>query len=132
MPKERPLRLHCFIPRDADYFAEMERLKQAVVMRTDGFQWDLSVDNVCDYACRTNLVTKDEIQVSKLSGSRYLIMLPEGLAPDTFINATPQEAWDEGLSFQPWTLLENAAISIPAYKILINLVDIPPPLFKEK
>lgn len=132
MPKERPLRLHCFIARDAEYYSEMERLKQAVVMHTVGFGWELSVDNVCDYACRTKLVTKEEIQVSQLYGSRFLIMLPEGLAPDTFINATPQEAWDEGLSFQPWTPLDNAAISIPAYKILINLVDIPPPLFKEK
>lgn len=132
MPKERPSRLHCFIPRDAEYFAELERLKQAVVVHTAGFQWELSVDNVCDYACRTNLVSKEEIQISALSRSRFLIMLPEGLAPDTFINATPQDAWDEGMTFQPWTPLEDAAISIPAYKILLRLVDIPPHLFKER
>lgn len=132
MPTERPLRLHCFIERDEWYYAEMERLKNAVVMHTRGFQWNLSVDNVISYACRTNLVMKEEIQVVELSRSRFLIKLPEGLHPDTFINATPQEAWDEGLSFQPWSPLEDAEISIPAYKVLLRLVGVPPHLWRDK
>lgn len=132
MPAERPARLHCFIERDEAYYKELERLKQAVVMHTRGFQWDLSVNNVADYACRTKLVNRDEIQISTLSGSRFLIVLPEGLDPDTFINATPQEAWDEGLSFQPWTPLEGAEISVPAYKVLLRLVGIPAHLTRDK
>lgn len=46
MLTERPLRPHCFVERDEAYFFELDRLKQAVVMHTIGFQWDLSVDNV--------------------------------------------------------------------------------------
>lgn len=90
------------------------------------------MDNICDYACRTNLVTKEEIRVSELSGSRFLIMLPKGLDPDTFINATPHAAWDDGLSFQPWSPLEDTNISIPSYKVLLTIVGLPPHLFKEK
>ncbi|KAF3338202.1 hypothetical protein FCM35_KLT17039 [Carex littledalei] len=131
MPKERQPRVHCFIPRDTEYFTELERLKQGVVLHTGAFQWDLSVNNVCDYACRTNLVTREEIQVSELSGQRFLILLPAGLDPDTFINKTPQAAWDEGLSFQPWSPFDGASISIPAYKVLLSLVDVPPHLFRE-
>lgn len=89
MPTERPLSLHCFLERDHEYFEELARLQQAVVMHTRGYQWDLSVDNAVNLACRTNKVHKDEISVSQLSGSRFLILLPEGLHPDTFINATP-------------------------------------------
>ncbi|KAF3321298.1 hypothetical protein FCM35_KLT14551 [Carex littledalei] len=132
MPKDRQIRLHCFIHRDEAYYKELQRLKQGVVMYTSGFQWDLSVDNVASYACRTNLVKREEIQISELNGSRFLIMLPEGLDPDTFINATPQSAWDEGLSFQPWTPLEGAEISVPAYKVLLRLVGVPAHLWREK
>lgn len=117
MPTERPISLHVFLERDPDYYAELERLKQAVVLHTRGYQWDLGIVNAVSIACRTNLVKKEEIHVSSLSGSRFLILLPEGLDPDTFINATPQELWDEGLSFQPWSPLEDASISIPAYKV---------------
>lgn len=78
------------------------------------------------------MVQKEEIQVSELSESRFLIILPEGLDPDTFINATPQEAWDEGLSFQPWSPLDGAEISVLAYKVLLRLVGIPPHLWRDK
>lgn len=83
-------------------------------------------------ACQTKLVQKEEIQVSELGGSRFLILLPEGLDPETFINATPQDLWDEGLSFQPWSPLEGASISIPAYKVLLRLVGLPPHICREK
>lgn len=89
MPQEKPLRLHYFIEKDDQYYAEMECLKNSVVMHTKGFQWKLGVNNVVDYDCRTNIVQREEMQVSLLSGSRFLIVLPEGLDPDTFINATP-------------------------------------------
>lgn len=119
MPSDRPISLHCFLERDQEYFAELDRLRHAVVLHTRGFQWDLSVDNVVHFAYRTNLVKKEEIHVSQMSGSRFLIMLPEGLDPDTFINATPQDLWDEELSFQPWSPLDDASISISAYKVLL-------------
>lgn len=132
MPNERPLSMHCFLERDPEYFAELNRLQQAVVMYTTGYQWDLSVDNAVTFACRTKLVVKEEISVSQMSGARFLIVLPEGLHPDTFINATPKELWDEGITFQQWTPLEDASISIPAYKILLRLVGLPPHLCRDK
>lgn len=132
MPSERPLSLHCFLERDQEYFSELDKLRQAVVLHTKGFQWELSVDNVVHFACRTNLVKKEEILVSEMSGSRFLIMLPDGLDPDTFINATPQDLWDEGFTFQLWSPLDDASISIPAFKVLLRLVGLPPHLHKER
>lgn len=132
MPSERPQSLHCFLERDSEYFAELDRLRQAVVMHTGGYQWDLSIDNAVTIACRTKLVHKDEILVSQMSGSRFLILLPHGLDPDTFINKTPQELWDEGVTFQPWSPLDDASISIPAYKVLLRLVGLPPHLCRER
>lgn len=102
------------------------------MLHTRGFQWDLSIDNVTQMACRTGLVHKEEIQISQLSGSRYLIILPEAMHPETFINATPQDLWDEGFSFQQWHPMEGASISIPAYKVLLRLVGLPPHLHREK
>lgn len=126
MPSDRPICLHTFFERDDKHYAELNRLKQAVVMHTSGFQWELSPDNAGDYAVRTGLVSREEIQVSELSGSRFLIVLPKELDPETFINATPQSAWDEGISFQPWSPLDEAEISIPVYKVLVGLTGIPP------
>lgn len=132
MPTDRPISLHCFLERDQEYFEELDRLQQAVVMYTSGYKWDLSVDNVVTLACRTNKVQKEEISVSQMCGSRFLIILPEGLHPDTFINTTPQDLWDEGITFQPWTPLEDASISIPTYKVLLKLVGLPSPLHRER
>lgn len=132
MPVDRPLSLHCFLERDSEYFAELQRLRQAVVLYTKGFQWDLHVDNVVQMACRTNLVKKEELQVSEMSGSRFLIVLPEGLDPETFINATPSDLWEEGFTFQPWSPLDDASISVPAYKVLLRLVGLPPHLCRER
>lgn len=132
MPSERPLSLHCFLERDQEYFAELDRLRQAVVMSSIGYQWDMSVENAITFACHTNHVKKEEIQVSQMSGSRFLILLPEWLDPNTFINATSQDLWDEGITLQSWTPLEDASISIPAYKVLLRLVGMPPHIFREK
>lgn len=81
---------------------------------------------------RTKLVTRDEIQVSILPNSRFLITLPEGLALETFIHATPADAWEEGLSFQQWSPHYGASIAIPEYKVLVSLHGIPPHLRREK
>lgn len=132
MPSDRPLRMHCFIERDDEYYKELERLKNAVVMGTANYQWDLNTENAATLAVRSGKVTREEIQVTQLYGSRFLIVLPPGLAPETFINATPQSAWDEGITFQPWSPLDDAAISVPAYKVLVGLSGIPPHLWREK
>lgn len=134
MPEGRPHNVHCFIDRDEECHAEMDKLQRrgVVLMAENGMPWDLSCDNVASLAARTHLVTREEIRVSTLPNSCFLIVLPEGLAPETFIHATPLEAWEDGLSFQQWSPQHGASISIPEYKVLFSLHGIPPYLRREK
>lgn len=134
MPEGRPHTVHCFIDRDEECHAEMDKLQRrgVVLMAENGMPWELSCDNVASLAARTHLVTREEIQVSTLPNSCFLIILPKGLAPETFIHATPKEAWDDGLSFQQWSPKHGASISIPEYKVLFSLHGIPPYLRREK
>lgn len=37
-----------------------------------------------------------------------------------------------GFTFQPWTPLENAAITIPSYKLVVELYDLPPYIWREE
>ena len=97
MPEGRPQKVDCFIERDEDYFLEMEALSRAVVVYNLGFKWELSVDTVANYAVKSGLVTKNDIQVSALPGSKYLIRLPMSVSVEAFLKATPYEAWEEGL-----------------------------------
>lgn len=133
MPAGRPKQVHCFIDWDERHFQEVEKLQRhAVVMNAGSYQWDLSCDNVRDYAVRSKLVSRDEIEVASLAGSRYLITLPVGVDPDTSINAMPVKVWEEGLNFQPWSPHEGASISIPEFKVIVGLSNIPPHLLREK
>lgn len=120
----RPQTISCFIDRDEAYFKELKTLTNSVIMHNVGLQRDLSPDNVADIAAKTRLVSKADIQVSSLSGPRYLTKLPDELAPDTFIKAVPAELWGEGLSFQPWTPLDDATIIIPRFKIIVDLIGV--------
>lgn len=134
MPEKRVHTVHCFIDRDEEYYTEMEKLQRrgVVLLAENGMPYDMSCDNVADLAVRTRLVSREEIRISTLPDSCFLITLPEGLAPETFIHATPKEAWDEGLSFQQWSPHYGASISIPEYKVLVSLRGLPPHLMREK
>lgn len=132
MPEGRPQKVDCFIERDEDYFLEMEALSKAVVVYNLGFKRELSVDTVANYAVKSGLVTKNDIQVSALPGSKYLIRLPPSVPVEAFIKATPYEAWEEGLSFQQWTPLEDADTVIPRFKILLELIGVPTILWREQ
>lgn len=89
-------------------------------------------ESIANYAVRTGLVKKDEISVAVLGGGRYLIHLPTGLAPDTFIRATPSDLWDFGLTFEPWSPLRGAEVKVPHFKVLLNLVGFPIEIWKEE
>lgn len=87
---------------------------------------------MAEYAMETKLVKPHEIRVAMLTKGRYIILLPEGLAPETFIDATPQLLWDMGLTFQKWNQLEDSTLRNPAYRILIDIVGFPPHLYRER
>lgn len=129
MPEPRSLMHTCFVERDAEYYSELERLKGAIIVSmTDG----LEVAKIAELIASSGLVKIEELSIASLTRGRLLVHLPTGLAPDSIIRAIPAEAWDMGLDFQQWSPLHDAAINIPNYKIIINLLDVPPPLYREK
>lgn len=132
MPEGRPQKVDCFIERDEEYFKELEALSKSVVVHNLRFQRDFSTENIAGYAVKTGLVTKEDIQVSALPGHKYLIRMPPSVSVEAFIKATPYEAWEEGLSFQQWTPLEEAATVIPRFKILLELIGVPVILWREQ
>lgn len=90
MPEGRPDHTTYYVTREEPHFQEMDRLTNAVVMVWKGDDLTFEPETVANYAVRTGIVKKDEISIAILKGGRYLIHLPTGLAPDTFIRATPQ------------------------------------------
>lgn len=131
LPANRPKRLDYHCLRDASTMTELEKLKSGVVFNTHGNELGFSLQDVLGFATRTNKVQASEISIARLSKEKFLIMLPHGLAPETFINATGPELWDAGFTFQPWSQLDGAKMVLPEFKALLDLHDIPPHLFNE-
>lgn len=131
MPEGRPFKTVVFLNRDEAHFAELNRLNSSVVLHTGEPELELAPDLIASYAAQTGLVTKEEINVGVLNRGKYLISLPQGLSPETFIQKTPVEVWDLGFEFQQWTALEESAIIIPSFKLLLALEDLPPYLWRE-
>lgn len=131
MPSNRPKRLEYHCRRDASTFSELEKLKSGVVFNTHGNELGFSLQDVMGFATRTNKVHASEISIAKLNREKFLLILPFGLAPETFINATGSELWDAGFSFQPWSPLDGSRMVLPSVQALIDLHDIPPHLFEE-
>lgn len=123
IPGERPQKVYSFIDRDEEYFKELRRLTNSVVITSQGLH--LSAEGIVDWAIATGLVHFDEVAVVKLKEGKYLLNLPEGLVPETFIRATPPTLWDQGVSFQQWTMLEEAAVNIPMFKVRLELTNVP-------
>lgn len=129
MPESRSLMHTCFVERDAEYYSELERLKSAIVVKTaDG----LEVEKIAKLIAGSGLVQEEDLSFASLTRGRYLVHLPNGHAPDPIIRAIPARAWDMGLDFQQWSPLDYAAINIPNYKLIINLLDVPPLLYRER
>lgn len=131
MPPNRPKKIVSYMERDGEYYHEVSKLQNSVILYTSNLHFQLSVDKVAEYAAETGLVKEKEVRISMMSKARYVIFLPEGLAPETFIEATPQHLWDMGLSFQKWNQLEDGELHNPAYKVLMDIVGFPPPLYRE-
>lgn len=132
MPANRPKRLAYFADRDPAFLQEIARLNNAVVFDTHGLEKGFKLTDVAGFAQRTKLVSKADISIGILADDRFLIMLPEGVAPETFINRTTPKLWDAGFTFQPWSPLDGARLVLPEYKALLTLSNVPPPLRREK
>lgn len=82
-------------------------------------------------AVDTGLVRESEIRVANLTPDRFLIHLPKGLAVETFVKKTPNYLWNEGFVFQQWSQADNTTICMPRFKVLVDLIGVPPQLMKE-
>lgn len=126
MPASRPQKLSYFADMDAEMSDELAKLGRGVIFDTHGKETGFSISDVAGFAVRTGEVKKAEISVGILSKTRFLIMLPEGMAPETFIQATTPELWDGGFTFQPWSPLDEGKLVLPEYKVLLELTGLPP------
>lgn len=131
LPSNRPKRLSACIERDSEIAAEIAKLGSSVIFDTHGHELGFKLDDIAGFATRTKVVATNEISIGMLSPGKFLITLPSGMAPETFINATTPELWDAGFTFQPWSPLEGARLVVPEYKALLTLEGLPPFLRKE-
>ncbi|KAF3327760.1 hypothetical protein FCM35_KLT06366 [Carex littledalei] len=134
MPEGRPQMLTCFVDRDPQFYHEMNRLHNAVVVHTAGLavNFDLSVDKVAEWVAESKILPATDVTIAALTKKRFLIMLPPGLALEVLIQAIPYELWEEGLSFKKWDPLEDAATIRPEFKTMVELSGIPPHMYREK
>lgn len=134
LPADRPFKVRVYVDCDAEYQHEMNRLQQAVLVRVTDIQinFEISVDKVAEWIAKSNLIPEREVTIASLTNNRFLVIMPEGLAPETLIEAIPYEVWDEGVSFQKWNPIEDTTRIIPEFKVIVDLVDIPPSLYRER
>lgn len=98
MPMDRPLKVTCFVDCDAEYQHELRRLQQAVLVKASDIyiNFELSVDKVAEWVSKFKLILEREVTIAALTRNRFLVIMPEGLAPETLIEAIPYEVWEEG------------------------------------
>lgn len=122
-----------YVDRDIEFFNEMNRLRQAVVVHyPHNLNFEICIDKVTEIAVSTKLVTQHEITVAKVKKNKFLINLPGGLATETFVAATPPEIWDDGFIFQRWNPVEDAKPWVPEFKVLLNLHGVPQCCYRER
>ncbi|KAF3323112.1 hypothetical protein FCM35_KLT13101 [Carex littledalei] len=121
----------CYIERDEAFNREVERLSHAVVLSCHDRSSQLTVLQVIEMAVGTGLLREEELRVAELSGDRLLLHLPKGLAIETFVRAVPRSIWDRGYTFQQWSLLDEAEVTMPRFKVLLDLVGLPLMLWRE-
>ncbi|KAF3327391.1 hypothetical protein FCM35_KLT07509 [Carex littledalei] len=132
LPTDRPQKIICFIERDEQYYEELGKLDNAVVMYNPSLEVDLSIEQVAEYAASSGLVKASDISVGVMTRSRYVILLPICIDPAKFIRGIPSRVWEEGFSFSLWCPLDDAKVVIPRYKVMLDLVGIPLDLYKEQ
>lgn len=131
MPANRPARLSYYAPPDQSTKNELLRLSRAVVFDTHGNELGFSMKDITGFATITGIVEEKELTIGRLAKDRFLIVLPVGMAPETFINCTCPALWDAGFSFQPWSPLDNGKLTLPEYKVLLDISGCPPHMCKE-
>lgn len=129
MPTTRTPMHTVFVDRDEGYYNELERLKRAIIVRR---AYDIGVDRIAEYISSSSLVEQKDLTFAFLTRCRVLIHLPPRVSPEEVISTIPREAWDIGLAFQIWTPLENASVNIPNYRLIVNILDIPLYLYRER
>lgn len=106
--------------------------RRGIVIGTDGLEFDLGIDKAAELVAMSKLVEKKEVSVGILTKGRYLVLLPERLAPAIVAAALPASAWAMGVTYQTWSPLEDGEYSNMDYKVVVNLIGVPPPLRREK
>lgn len=132
LPSNRPKRLAYFADWDPAFLAEIQKLNNGIVFDTHGREKGFQPKDIASFATATNLVEKTDISIGILAEGKFLIILPPGVAPETFINATGPHLWEAGFSFQPWSPLDGGRIVLPEYKALLTLKDVPPHIRRDK
>lgn len=132
MPPNRRKKAVCYVDRDPEYFEEMENLSRAIVVTNDNPDYDMPIDDLASFLTESKKVTKEELKISRLSGKRYLVSLPPNIAPETLIANIPPGLWQKGFRFSHYNPYEDATINIPGYRVLFDLIDLPPYLYREK
>lgn len=132
MPDNRPKSDVCFMERDASFFHELSKLNHSVVIYGKEAVIMMEVHEIVAIAVQTGLVRKEELRVAKLSGERFLLNLPKGLAIETFVKKLPGLLWDQGFEFRQWSVLEDANVRMPRFKILLDLIGVPMHMRREK
>lgn len=125
LPEDRPDKLLCFIARDDDFFAEVERLQKTIIFK------GLEPQQAVQFVVNTGLAREEELRIAKLSGGQTLVHLPLGLLVHTLISSLPAEFWEKGHDAQPWSQLHEAELLMPRFNMIIDLVDFPLHLWKE-
>lgn len=100
MPDNRPKSDVCFIERDDLFFQEIAKLNHSVVIYGKEAVLMMEVHEIVAIAVQTGLVREEELRVAKLSGERFLLNLPKGLAIETFVKKLPCWLWDQGFEFR--------------------------------
>lgn len=133
MPENRPKRMVVYMEGDEEHFHEVAKLERAVVVEYhQSINFTLSIDKISELVTQSGVVEDKEITISKLSNTSFIINLSEGLAAKTFVDAIPTAVWDMGFSFRLWSQRGNASPKVPAYRVLVQLHDLPPHLYREQ
>lgn len=82
-------------------------------------------------AADMGLVKEEKLRVARMSKERFLIHLLRGLTVENFVRTLPKKLWDQGYNFQQWSLLDDAEVTMPRFKVMLDLVDLPMYLQRE-
>jgi hypothetical protein len=117
MPDNRSATVTYFVPRTKTFFEEARNLQPMVIMDTKNLKNKFTLDVVAELVAFMRLIKIHEISIGILTNGRYLISLPQMLAPENFVKAIPQHIWNMGVSFYTWSPLDKAEATISWFKV---------------